>query len=89
MWGRYLAARRLLSLSRTLNQKSWRWKSGSANEKALQYKIGERIHGFTVNQVTAVPELFLTAVKLSHENTGAKYLHVAREDSNNLFRFSF
>uniref|UniRef100_A0A8C3XUQ9 Presequence protease, mitochondrial n=1 Tax=Chelydra serpentina TaxID=8475 RepID=A0A8C3XUQ9_CHESE len=39
--------------------------------------------------VTAVPELFLTAVKLSHENTGAKYLHVAREDSNNLFSVQF
>uniref|UniRef100_A0A8C3T895 Pitrilysin metalloproteinase 1 n=1 Tax=Chelydra serpentina TaxID=8475 RepID=A0A8C3T895_CHESE len=73
----------------TLNQKSWRWKSGPANERALQYKIGEKIHGFTVNQVTAVPELFLTAVKLSHENTGAKYLHVAREDSNNLFSVQF
>lgn len=38
-------------------------------------------------QVTPVPELFLTAVKLSHEGTGAQYLHLAREDSNNLFRW--
>lgn len=37
-------------------------------------------------QVTPVPELFLTAVKLSHDNTGARYLHLAREDNNNLFR---
>lgn len=37
-------------------------------------------------QVTPVPELFLTAVKLSHDNTGARYLHLAREDKNNLFR---
>uniref|UniRef100_A0A2K6GNI0 Pitrilysin metalloproteinase 1 n=1 Tax=Propithecus coquereli TaxID=379532 RepID=A0A2K6GNI0_PROCO len=35
--------------------------------------------------VTSVPELFLTAVKLSHDNTGARYLHLAREDTNNLF----
>uniref|UniRef100_A0A8C4P4Q2 Presequence protease, mitochondrial n=1 Tax=Dromaius novaehollandiae TaxID=8790 RepID=A0A8C4P4Q2_DRONO len=74
---------------RSLNQKSWRWKSVSANERALQYTIGEQIHGFTVEQVTAVPELFLTAVKLSHDNTGARYLHVAREDSNNLFSIQF
>uniref|UniRef100_A0A663M393 Presequence protease, mitochondrial n=1 Tax=Athene cunicularia TaxID=194338 RepID=A0A663M393_ATHCN len=40
-------------------------------------------------QVTAVPELFLTAVKLSHDGTGARYLHVAREDSNNLFSVQF
>ncbi|XP_074841113.1 presequence protease, mitochondrial isoform X2 [Carettochelys insculpta] len=89
MWGRYRDARRLLSVCRTLNRKSWRWRSGCANERTLQYKIGDQIHGFTVNQVTAVPELFLTAVKLSHKNTGAKYLHVAREDSNNLFSVQF
>uniref|UniRef100_A0A8B9SY55 Pitrilysin metalloproteinase 1 n=1 Tax=Anas platyrhynchos TaxID=8839 RepID=A0A8B9SY55_ANAPL len=72
-----------------LPSKSWRWKSVSANERALQYRVGEQIHGFTVRQVTAVPELFLTAVKLSHDSTGAKYLHVAREDSNNLFSIQF
>lgn len=35
-----------------------------------------------------MPDLFLTAVKLSHDKTGAQYLHAARDDSNNLFRFS-
>uniref|UniRef100_A0A8D0GC63 Presequence protease, mitochondrial n=1 Tax=Sphenodon punctatus TaxID=8508 RepID=A0A8D0GC63_SPHPU len=94
MWSRYWAAGRMLGLSRecnfrSLNKKSWRWKSSSTSDRALQYKIGEQIHGFTVNQVTAVPELFLTAVKLSHDATGAKYLHVAREDSNNLFSVQF
>lgn len=49
-------------------------------EVPLQYRC------FLPMQVTAVPELFLTAVKLSHDGTGARYLHVAREDSNNLFR---
>uniref|UniRef100_A0A663M360 Presequence protease, mitochondrial n=1 Tax=Athene cunicularia TaxID=194338 RepID=A0A663M360_ATHCN len=44
---------------------------------------------FLPMQVTAVPELFLTAVKLSHDGTGARYLHVAREDSNNLFSVQF
>lgn len=37
-------------------------------------------------QVVAVPDLFLTAVKLTHDQTGARYLHAARDDSNNLFR---
>lgn len=37
-------------------------------------------------QVVAVPDLFLTAVKLRHDKTGAQYLHAARDDSNNLFR---
>lgn len=39
-----------------------------------------------LSQVVAVPDLFLTAVKLTHDKTGAQYLHAARDDSNNLFR---
>ncbi|XP_063778219.1 presequence protease, mitochondrial [Pseudophryne corroboree] len=78
-----------LLLSRALFKNSWRWQASSACERALQYKPGETIHGFKVNEITPVPELFLTAVKLSHESTGAKYLHVAREDSNNLFSVQF
>ncbi|KAM5235046.1 presequence protease, mitochondrial [Ctenodactylus gundi] len=69
--------------------KAWRWSSGKACERALQYTVGEKIHGFTVEQVTSVPELFLTAVKLSHDNTGARYLHLAREDRNNTFSVQF
>uniref|UniRef100_A0A8B9F2F3 Presequence protease, mitochondrial n=1 Tax=Amazona collaria TaxID=241587 RepID=A0A8B9F2F3_9PSIT len=89
MWSRYRAAGVLLSRGRSSNRKSRRWRSVSANERALQYRVDEQIHGFTVKQVTAVPELFLTAVKLTHDRTGARYLHVAREDSNNLFSIQF
>ncbi|XP_030055213.1 presequence protease, mitochondrial-like [Microcaecilia unicolor] len=74
---------------RAASLNSWRRTSSSASERALQYKIGEKIHGFTIEQVTSVPELLLTAVKLSHDNTGAKYLHLAREDSENLFSVQF
>uniref|UniRef100_A0A8C8X2P7 Pitrilysin metalloproteinase 1 n=1 Tax=Panthera leo TaxID=9689 RepID=A0A8C8X2P7_PANLE len=66
------------------------WRRGTAAcERALQHEVGERIHGFTVSQVTDIPELSLTAVKLSHDSTGAKYLHLAREDTNNLFSVQF
>lgn len=71
------------------NGRPWRQGSTKACERALQHRVGEKIHGFTVSQVTSVPELFLTAVKLSHDNTGAKYLHLAREDTNNLFSVQF
>ncbi|KAM6215866.1 presequence protease, mitochondrial [Rhynchocyon petersi] len=74
---------------RCVNHKAWRRTSSNAHERALQYKVGEKIHGFTINQVTPVPELFLTAVKLSHDKTGASYLHLAREDKNNLFSVQF
>uniref|UniRef100_A0A673HNM7 Presequence protease, mitochondrial n=1 Tax=Sinocyclocheilus rhinocerous TaxID=307959 RepID=A0A673HNM7_9TELE len=58
-------------------------------DRALQYTVGQKIHGFTVKEVTAVPDLFLTSVKLSHDATGAQYLHAARDDSNNLFSVQF
>lgn len=51
----------------------------------MQYQAGQKIHGFTIKEVVAVPDLFLTAVKLTHDDTGAQYLHAARDDSNNLF----
>ncbi|EHB04995.1 Presequence protease, mitochondrial [Heterocephalus glaber] len=81
------AVQRLSSCS--THHKVWRWSSSKACERALQYNVGEKIHGFTVEQVTSVPELLLTAVKLSHDNTGARYLHLAREDTNNLFSVQF
>lgn len=64
-------------------------KSTSATQRALQYQPGQKLHGFTVKEVVAVPDLFLTAVKLSHDETGAQYLHAARDDSNNLFSVQF
>uniref|UniRef100_A0A9J8CJ70 Presequence protease, mitochondrial n=1 Tax=Cyprinus carpio carpio TaxID=630221 RepID=A0A9J8CJ70_CYPCA len=70
-------------------QGSWRSRGSSAVERALQYTAGQKLHGFTVKEVTAVPDLFLTAVKLSHDATGAQYLHAARDDSNNLFSVQF
>uniref|UniRef100_UPI00398ED8F7 presequence protease, mitochondrial isoform X1 n=3 Tax=Pristiophorus japonicus TaxID=55135 RepID=UPI00398ED8F7 len=78
-----------LRSARSVSHCSWRWNSSSARERVIQYTVGEKIHGFTVNQVTAVPELFLTAVKLNHDNTGAQYMHVARDDPNNLFSVQF
>lgn len=37
---------------RSLSRESWRWKSVPANERALRYRVGEQIHGFTVEQVS-------------------------------------
>lgn len=52
-------------------------------------KIGERIHGFTLKRVKQVPELELTALHLQHDKTGAEYLHIARDDTNNVFSIGF
>ncbi|TLD11062.1 hypothetical protein PgNI_05584 [Pyricularia grisea] len=50
---------------------------------------GERLHGFTMKRVKHVPELKLTALELQHDKTGAEHLHIARDDSNNVFSIGF
>ncbi len=50
---------------------------------------GQRLHGFTVKRSKIVPELELTAFHLQHDKTGAEYLHVARDDKNNVFSVGF
>ncbi|KAF2266325.1 mitochondrial presequence protease [Lojkania enalia] len=52
-------------------------------------KVGEQLHGFTLKRVKQVPELELTALQLQHDKTGAEYLHLARDDSNNVFSIGF
>jgi hypothetical protein len=52
-------------------------------------KAGEQLHGFTLKRVKQVPELELTALHLQHDKTGAEYLHIAREDTNNVFSIGF
>ncbi|KAJ7385727.1 Presequence protease, mitochondrial [Desmophyllum pertusum] len=58
-------------------------------EAASQLKSGDKIHGYTVNKVVSVPELFLVSVQLTHDKTGAEHLHIARDDSNNVFSVGF
>ena len=50
---------------------------------------GENIHGFTLKRTKHVPELQLTAFHLEHDKTGAEYLHIARDDKNNVFSVGF
>lgn len=50
---------------------------------------GQQLHGFTVTAVTPLPELNLSAVQLRHERTGARHLHIACSDDNNLFAVTF
>lgn len=50
---------------------------------------GAILHGFRLKRTKHVPELQLTAFHLNHEKTGAEYLHVARDDKNNVFSIGF
>ncbi|KAL9085670.1 MAG: hypothetical protein Q9159_004547 [Coniocarpon cinnabarinum] len=50
---------------------------------------GAQVHGFTLKQVKKVPELELTALQFQHDKTGGEYLHLAKEDPNNVFSIGF
>lgn len=52
-------------------------------------KPGDQLHGFTLKRTRHVPELQLTAFHLEHRRTGAEYLHIARDDKNNVFSIGF
>ncbi|KAK4645568.1 Mitochondrial presequence protease [Podospora bellae-mahoneyi] len=61
----------------------------AATELSQLPKIGEKVHGFTLLRTKHVPELELTALHLRHDKTGAEHLHIARDDSNNVFSIGF
>jgi hypothetical protein len=54
-----------------------------------QLQTGCRMHGFLVTAVTPLPELNATMVQLRHELTGARMVHLACTDDNNLFGVGF
>ncbi|KAF2863648.1 mitochondrial presequence protease [Piedraia hortae CBS 480.64] len=62
----------------------------SVNDKLSSLPpLNSSLHGFTLNRIKHVPELELAAAMFRHEATGAEYLHLARDDSNNVFSIGF
>ena len=55
----------------------------------IDIKEGQKISGFTVSETVPLPELNLTLVRLGHDRTGARMVHLASEDDNNLFAVGF
>ena len=93
MWYKNLGAH-LKSIT-TLNQ-ILRQSSHAARRKVLTesndlnvFKVGYKLHGFEIKGVQEVSEFRLTAIHLVHENTKAEYLHLYRNDSNNVFAIQF
>lgn len=64
-------------------------KKKPTDDQLGKFKKGEILHGFIVDEVAEIDELFLTAVRLSHLSTGAQYLHLTRDDANNVFSIGF
>ncbi|KAJ2401627.1 Mitochondrial presequence protease [Coemansia sp. RSA 2559] len=51
--------------------------------------VGDEIHGFVVDSAQTVSELQLKAIRLRHSATGAEWLHIDRDDRNNVFSVGF
>jgi len=56
---------------------------------AEEFVVGESRHGFTVTARTPLPELNATLLQLRHDRTGARMVHLATTDRNNLFAVGF
>ena len=52
-------------------------------------RTGEQIHGFTIDAVTPLTELNVTAVRATHDRSGAQLLHLHGEDAENLMAVGF
>ncbi|KAJ5446291.1 Peptidase M16 core [Penicillium cf. griseofulvum] len=83
-----LISRSLKSTQTILPRKTWRAASTVTNLDNFP-NVGEKLHGFTLQEKKHVPELHLTAVWLKHDQTNADYMHVARDDKNNVFGIGF
>ncbi|XP_040150923.1 presequence protease, mitochondrial [Anopheles arabiensis] len=61
-----------------------------ANIKASdRYRPGSRYHGFVCTQAQYIADFNMTAYMFQHEKTGLQYLHVDRQDTNNVFSINF
>ncbi|PNU20786.1 peptidase M16 [Geothermobacter hydrogeniphilus] len=54
-----------------------------------RFHPGETISGFLVHENETIATLNLQLIRLEHQQTGARYLHLATEDPNNLFAVGF
>ena len=55
----------------------------------LDLSPGDELHGFRVERVEELPQFEATAVELLHTHTGARWLHLAADDTNNVFNVAF
>ncbi len=54
-----------------------------------EFTPGQQFHGFVVERVDDLPDVNATMVRLSHEKTGARFMHLVRDDDNKLFGVGF
>ncbi len=50
---------------------------------------GQVLHGFCVERIDALPSINATMIRLQHQQTGARFMHLERDDDNHLFAVGF
>lgn len=50
---------------------------------------GQEIHGFVVDRIDSLPSINATMIRLYHQATGARFMHLERDDDNHLFAVGF
>ncbi|KAF2076387.1 hypothetical protein CYY_002292 [Polysphondylium violaceum] len=63
--------------------------SRGRERQQIDLKIGDTLHGFKVVDIQDVKEKQLKTFRLKHIETGAEYLHIDTEDTNNVFSVTF
>ncbi len=69
--------------------KSARAQTAVAISAAPLLVAGAQLHGFRVTRVTPLPSLRATVFEARHERTGARVLHLASADTENLLAIAF
>lgn len=83
----------MLRLSKVLNKQRSNirglsvLKTKTTNSNSFQ--VGQEIEGFVVQEIRPINDFQLTALSLQHEKSGADYLHIDRNDTNNVFSVAF
>lgn len=54
-----------------------------------QYLAGTKYHGFLCKRIQFIPDFNMTAICFEHEKTGLQYVHIDRNDNNNVFSVNF
>jgi Zn-dependent M16 (insulinase) family peptidase len=57
--------------------------------KKCSLSPGQQLSGFIVERVDEIPGIKARMIRLQHEKTGARYMHLERADSNRLFGVAF
>lgn len=63
--------------------------SAALKEKSDYYSPGKSYFGFICKRVENIPDFNMKAVCFEHELTGLSFLHVDRNDNNNVFSINF